>query len=205
GEDWGRTGPAGAEALVADGSSNVAPSFTADGRWLLYSSDRTGVFEIYALDLGTRAVHRLTHVVGGLFFPVADPAAGWVYVTSYTGRGYDVARFRWDPATWVVLGTVPVTSPNVTPTSPAPPPPVVSRAYAAPSFLAPQSAFPRLVLRRTGSQVGVSVGAVDPLAIQKYEIDLLYDTATQTPVGGVQFFDGHFASAIEATVTRDAV
>jgi len=85
------------------------------------------------------------------------------------------------------------------------PPPVVSRAYAASSYLAPQYAFPRLVLRRTGSQVGVSVGAVDPLAIQKYEVDLLYDTATQTPVGGVQLFDGHFASAIEATVTRDAV
>src|SRR5262245_20867087 len=206
GEDLWITGPAGPEVLVADGASNLAPSFTPDGRWLLYSSDRTGVSNIYALDLETRAVHRLTHVVGGLFFPVADPEAGWIYVTSYTGRGYDVARFRWDPATWVAVETQPVTSTTVAAAAPPPAPrPIASRSYSASSFLAPQYAFPRLVLRRTGSQLGASVGAVDPLGIQKYEIDALYDTATRSPVGGVQFFDGHFASAIEATVTRDAV
>jgi Tol biopolymer transport system component len=49
------------------------PSFSADGSTLYYSSDRGGVFNIYAMDLNTGEVKRYTDMLHGAFFPLELP------------------------------------------------------------------------------------------------------------------------------------
>jgi hypothetical protein len=53
-------------------SSDIQPSFARDGETIYFSSDRGehGIFNLYALDLGSAEVHQYTDVVGGTFAPV---------------------------------------------------------------------------------------------------------------------------------------
>lgn len=65
-------------------------SYAANGR-VVFASDRTGIFNIYSMDMETRAVTQLTNVIGGAFMP--DQAAdGALVYAQYTGKGYRVSR-----------------------------------------------------------------------------------------------------------------
>jgi len=78
--------------IAADGDCRN-PSFSPDGL-LYFSSDRTGIFNIYSMNLQTRRTSRLTNVLGGAFLPSVNAAGDLVYA-SYSSSGYSVA---WMPA-----------------------------------------------------------------------------------------------------------
>ncbi|MFQ5799375.1 MAG: biopolymer transporter Tol, partial [Bacteroidota bacterium] len=66
------------------------PTFSADGTKLLFASDRTGVFNIYSMDLESGAISQLTNVVGGAFMPSLS-ARGLLAYASYQSTGYKIA------------------------------------------------------------------------------------------------------------------
>ncbi|MBI4720726.1 MAG: PD40 domain-containing protein, partial [Chitinivibrionia bacterium] len=67
-----------------------------DARWIpggggiVFSSDRTGVFNIYALDFETNGIRQLTNVIGGAFMPDISPVDGALVYSGYTAGGYGV-------------------------------------------------------------------------------------------------------------------
>lgn len=211
GEDLVLVDEQGARVLLADGARNLAPSWTPDGRYLLYASDLDGVFNLYALELATHLRYRLTHVLGGLFYPVVDPAQRWIYAVSYRATGYDVARLRWAPDTWVPLEPAPPPGPlpsperSLAPGEGAPAGGEPSTPYQGWRGLAPQYLLPSVLLRPDTFQVGVEVGAVDPLFFQHYALTLRYDSATRLPVGRFFYFDGRWPWGLDAELTHDAV
>lgn len=56
---------------------------------ILFSSDRTGIFNIYRLNLENSEVEKLTNVVNGVMQPLRDES-GRLWVTHYTSEGYDL-------------------------------------------------------------------------------------------------------------------
>ncbi|WP_324717199.1 hypothetical protein U7230_02640 [Carboxydochorda subterranea] len=76
------------------------PSFTPDGRYLLYESDRTGVTNLYAQDLGSGHTYQLTNVLTGAFFPAASPDGRRLAFAAYTAGGYRVAAMPLDRSAW---------------------------------------------------------------------------------------------------------
>jgi hypothetical protein len=207
GEDLVLLGPEGARVLLADGAQNRTPTWSPDGQTLLFSSDRGGVFNVYALELASRRLHRLSHVPGGLFFPVVDPARRWVYAVSYSSRGYDVVRWRWAPETWTEVAELPDFVPLELPApEPAEPPPAEpDRTYQGWRSLGPQYVLPSVLLRPDSFQLGARVGAVDPLFFQHYELALRYDSASRLPVGRFFYFDGRWPWALDVELAHDAV
>ena len=212
GEDLVLLGPEGAQVLLADGAQNRTPTWSPDGQRLLFSSDRDGVFNVYALELASRRLSRLTHVAGGLFFPVVDPAQRWAYAVSYSSRGYDVVRWRWAPETWTHVAELPefapleFTEPELTepePTEPEPTEP--DRAYQGWRALGPQYVLPSVLLRPGSVQLGARVGSVDPLFFQHYELALRYDSASRLPVGRFFYFNGRLPWALDVELAHDAV
>ncbi len=82
----------GFETLISDPEHDCRdPRFTSDGKALLYSSDRSGVFNIYRHEMSGGARTQLTNVLGGAFMPDAD-AQGNLVFASYTASGYKIAR-----------------------------------------------------------------------------------------------------------------
>lgn len=65
--------------------------YTADGKSIVFSADRSGIFNIYRLDIETRAVVQLTNVIGGAFMPDQAATDGAIVYAQYTGKGYRVS------------------------------------------------------------------------------------------------------------------
>ncbi len=85
--------------VTSDEAVEGGPCFSPDGAWVIFHSDRGGIFDLYAAPVsGDGPLRRLTRVLGGAFRP--DVAAGVVVYQSYGSRGFDLARLPWvDPAT----------------------------------------------------------------------------------------------------------
>lgn len=69
--------------------------WSPDGKRIIFSSDRTGIFNVYSLDTATGEVTQMTNVVGGAFSPDVAPDGALVYA-AFSGTGYHIAFL--DPA-----------------------------------------------------------------------------------------------------------
>jgi Tol biopolymer transport system component len=69
------------------------PTFTPDGKRIIFSSDRTGIFNIYSLDVSSHLVDQLTNVLGGAFMPTVNSRGDLVFA-SYTSSGYKIALLK---------------------------------------------------------------------------------------------------------------
>ena len=89
-----------ATPLLAEGAFDLAiatpgtdrdPAWSADGTELVFASDFSGIFNIYALDLATRGLRQITNTVGGAFSPAVG-AAGEVVFAAYTAAGFEIRQ-----------------------------------------------------------------------------------------------------------------
>jgi WD40 repeat protein len=83
-----------------DRAVDSAPAWSPDGRWVLFSSDRTGIANLYAYDTQDGRVMQVTSVLTGAFQPDVSPDGRWIAFQYYRADGYHVARIPFDPATW---------------------------------------------------------------------------------------------------------
>lgn len=81
------------EYLVQGEDDSRHPMFSADGLKLFFSSDRTGIFNIYSMDLESGAIALLTNVIGGAFMPSISPGGDLAYA-SYLSTGYKIALLK---------------------------------------------------------------------------------------------------------------
>lgn len=90
--------------VTDDPALDLSPTFSPDGRWLLFSSDRGGVTNVYARALlaegSLGALRQVTNVTLGAFQPAVSPDGRTLVYVSYSHRGWDLARLPFDPSRW---------------------------------------------------------------------------------------------------------
>ncbi|MBI4810408.1 MAG: PD40 domain-containing protein [Ignavibacteriales bacterium] len=64
--------------------------FTLDGKSILYSSDKTGIFNLYEYDLTSKSIVQKTNILGGAFMPTVN-AGGQIAFALYTSGGFKIA------------------------------------------------------------------------------------------------------------------
>jgi len=81
---------------------HLSPAWSPDGRWLLFSSDRTGITNLYAADLSSEPaeLRQITNVLTGAFQPEVSPDQQWIYFAGYHANGYAIERMPFSPAAW---------------------------------------------------------------------------------------------------------
>ncbi|MFA6471656.1 MAG: hypothetical protein WCU00_06405 [Candidatus Latescibacterota bacterium] len=79
--------------LLGTRSDERDPKFTPDGKGIVYSSDASGIFNIYTLDLESGKARRITDVYGGAFCPSPGPD-GELYYTGYKARDFSIYRVK---------------------------------------------------------------------------------------------------------------
>jgi len=92
--------------LTRDRAVDLAPAWSPDGRYVLWSSDRSGIPNIVARAWGLDGrpagpVLQVTQVATGAGFPSVDPSSRWLYYAGYHVDGWDVERTRFDVSTWI--------------------------------------------------------------------------------------------------------
>jgi hypothetical protein len=89
--------------LTSDRAIDTLPRWTPDGRWLLFSSDRSGIYNLYALDpTEPERIHQVTNVVGGAFTFDLSPDGTRVAYQGFAEKGYELYEIPLDPSTWLL-------------------------------------------------------------------------------------------------------
>lgn len=86
---WVRPDGTDLELLITGNDDSRAARFTDGASKFVFSSDRTGIFNIYECDLTTRQVRQVTNVLGGAFYPTMS-ASGTLAYAAYTSGGYKI-------------------------------------------------------------------------------------------------------------------
>ena len=91
--------------LTADHHIDRDPVFSADGRLIYFSSDRTGIANLYAIDLVEETLWQVTNVLGGAFQPSPSPDNTQLAFQSYSTNGYDIAVMPLERENWIPAGS----------------------------------------------------------------------------------------------------
>ena len=91
-----------AHEVTRDRALDLAPQWNADGRYVVWSSDRTGIPNILGAKVDPRTGTAgppvmLTNVRTGAAFPSIDPAGEWLYFSGHHVDGWEVERIRFVP------------------------------------------------------------------------------------------------------------
>jgi hypothetical protein len=90
------------QRLTRDRAIDIGPRWSPDGRWLVWSSDRTGISNILAAEIDPTSgragePRMLTNVRTGLAYPSVDPSGRWLYASGYHVDGWEVERMPFRP------------------------------------------------------------------------------------------------------------
>lgn len=100
--------------LARDRAVDRDAAWSPDGSWLFFSSDRSGIPNLYAAYVGAALLRaapsdpaedsvplwQVTNVLGGAFEPDVSPDARTIWFSAYHADGYHIERVPFDPATW---------------------------------------------------------------------------------------------------------
>jgi len=81
------------------------PAFSPDGRYLYFSSDRTGIFNIYRYSFDDGSLQKITNVSGGAFAPSVSPDGKKFVYAGYDRNGYGI--YLMDSITVIESNNVP--------------------------------------------------------------------------------------------------
>ena len=78
------------EMVIASAGTDRDPCWTPDGKRLMFSSDVSGIFNLYTVDLEDGSAWQVTNVVGGAICPDVNPADGRPAFAHYGKAGYEI-------------------------------------------------------------------------------------------------------------------
>ena len=73
-----------------DRALDQQPTWSRDGRTVYFTSDRTGIANVYAFDLRSRKLSQVTNVIMGAYMPEVTPDGRTLFYIGYTSRGFDL-------------------------------------------------------------------------------------------------------------------
>lgn len=155
--------------VTGDAALESKPAFSHDGRWLLYASDRSGVWDIYAHRWPAGPTRRATRVVTGALSPALSPDGRTLAMQIITADGSDIAVAPFAPD----LPLPPPRDPPARerPAASAEPPLMPTRPYSAFANLWPvgwSPAFSFSSAEESASALGMEVVGSDPLGHHAY-------------------------------------
>jgi len=83
-------GSTGGRWLTRGNSNDRQPTFSPDGKWVLFSSNRTGNLDLWKLSPETGAVHRITEDAADDWDPAFTPDGSWILWSSSRGGHFEI-------------------------------------------------------------------------------------------------------------------
>ena len=186
--------------VTDDAAIDLAPSWSADGRWLLFSSDRSGVYDVYAFEPATGRLRQVTNVETGAFDPALSPDGRTLAFSTYSRIGHDLATVPFDPATWL---EPPAPPPAGVPPAPAPASPALpARPYAALETLRPYQWLPIAGLDAAGTTLGAYTIGGDAVGLHTWAAQGFWSLGGRTPGYAASYVGGWSWPALDLLSER---
>lgn len=77
-------------AIISFAGNDLQADISPDNRYVLYISNRTGIYNIYKYDMDKGQDARITDVICGVFYPRWFPEEKRIAFTAYQNQGYDI-------------------------------------------------------------------------------------------------------------------
>jgi hypothetical protein len=87
--------------LTHDRALDQQPTFSRDGQRLYFTSDRSGIANVYAFDLKAGRLSQVTNVVNGAYFPELSEDESQLLYVGYTSQGWDLFVLENHPQRWL--------------------------------------------------------------------------------------------------------
>ncbi len=189
--------------LTADRAQDQSPVWLPDGSGILFTTDRSGVFNLHVIDLETGHVSQVSNVLGGAFEPDISADGKLVCYVNYTSVGFDIWLMELRPDRYLeaMPGTMGLESPETsTPqldgsenvvgdaSRESRRPSARSRRYLAARTFFPRTVFPTALEFGSSSfltDLGLSAGISDVLGLHRLTGTFRYLTNFQAPTGSV--------------------
>jgi len=174
--------------ITNDDYIDMYPSYSDAGKSILFSSERSGRYQIYRYKNNSKQFEQLTRVASGAFNSVQLNENTPLYYTGYSANGHDIYELENVQA----ISLESVTSPDhkSTLTSGTSTKKVnVSKAedYSPLSSLYPRWWLPFISLNNDRTEYGITTSGNDALGIHNYFFNLAYDTTNKWLVGNLSY------------------
>lgn len=169
--------------LFVDKAVDTNPSWSPSGRFIIFESDRSGVYNLYAFDTQDRKFFKVTNVLYGAFVPTVSPDGRHILFMNYTADGYQLAMLPWEPSGWEEIALPTSVSRSGMEAAAAAQEaqdaaeyPI--RPYSPLQTLRPKFWLPVLGIDESGLELGVGTAGADVLGEQSYAVQLKYGLAS---------------------------
>ncbi len=88
------------QPLTQDQATDLDPTWSPNGQFILFSSDRDGVNNLYAYRVSDGALFKVTNVLTGAFAPTVSPDSRQIAFVGYSVDGYEIHTMEFNPESW---------------------------------------------------------------------------------------------------------
>jgi hypothetical protein len=182
--------------ITNDRAIDNSPEWSHDGRWLLFSSDRTGVYNLYAWDADNDKIWQVSNVLGGAFEPALNHEDDTIAYVGYSSSGYDLWSMAFDPAEFLE----PLPPISAWPSADDPTPELAADAGRAPTLDSKPYRFYRTFFPRTllpsafefefgslFSSLGLTLAVEDVIGFHSLVGNFEWLTGVNKPGGSVSY------------------
>jgi hypothetical protein len=176
------------------------PAYSADGRWLYFHSDRSGVSNIYAYEIETGVLKQVTNVINGAYQPEPSPDGKSFAYVGYTHEGYDIFVMALDESQWLD----PLPYEDERPSPPAEPPPrsAVVKPYDPLVTLMPRKYSVRITPGYFGEESIIAASGSDIAGIHTISLQETTDWNHPVVEGSISYSYGRLPVDVSVSAFR---
>jgi hypothetical protein len=187
--------------LWHDRAVDQQPAFSPDGATLYFTSDRSGIANVYAYTLATGALAQVTNVLTGAYMPTVSPDGKTLAYLGYGSEGWDLYALGLDPTRF--LAAEPSVNERPTPSSVSSMPYPVHEYRSWPT-LAPRAWTFSLGTGTFGNALTLSTSGSDAIARHAYVASITVEERHVEPLGAIDYAYLRLPFAFRASLFRSA-
>lgn len=175
-------------AITNDWYIDMYPSYSDNAATILFSSERSGRYQVYRYSKANKQLQQLTRVAGGAFNPVQFDQKSALYYVGYDAKGRDIYQLNnAQVLAQELMPQVSVKSSRQKDHTAAVVDVSEAEDYFALSSLRPRWWFPFLSLNSDRNEYGISTSGNDALGVHNYFLNMAYDTSNEWLVGSINY------------------